>query len=106
MVTSLRWVPLVLAAPLLVGCASTINGTRQEVGFRSVPSGASVAVSGQTATTPARLTLARKQDHVAVFTLEGYPDRQVNIKQKLSGAFYGNLAIGGIIGMAVDMGNG
>src|SRR5262245_20693108 len=88
------------------GCASVINGTSQEVAFRSVPPGATVKVSGQTGTTPATLSLSRDRDHMATLTKEGHPERQVNIRQKLSGAFYGNIALGGIIGMSVDMGNG
>jgi len=91
---------------LLSGCASTLKGTTQEVDLRSVPTGATVAVSGQTATTPVKFKLKRNQDHVATFTKDGYPERQAHLKQRVNGAFYGNLAVGGIVGMAVDMGNG
>jgi len=93
-------------ALLAVGCASVINGTTQEVGLRSLPPGATVSVSGRSATTPAKLKLARNQDHTATFTLGGFPEQQAHLKQKLDGAFYGNLLLGGIIGMAVDMGKG
>jgi hypothetical protein len=97
---------LLATATTQIGCASIINGTSQDVGFRSVPSGATVTVSGQTSTTPTTLKLSRSQEHTATFTKDGHPDRQANLKQKLGGAFYGNIALGGIIGMAVDMGNG
>ena len=97
---------LVVLSALLSGCASTLHGTTQEVGFRSIPSGATVAVSGQSATTPTKLKLSRSQDHAVTFTKDGHPEQKVFLKQKLSGAFYGNLALGGIIGMAIDMGNG
>jgi len=91
---------------IVSGCASTLHGTSQEVGFRSVPSGAMVTVSGQSGVTPTKLKLSRGQEHTATFQLAGFPERQANLKQKLDGAFYGNIALGGIIGMAIDMGNG
>ena len=97
---------LLAALILLSGCASTLKGTTQEVDLRSVPTGATVTVSEQTGTTPVKLKLKRSQDHVATFTKDGYPERQAHLKQKVNGAFYGNLAVGGIIGMAIDMGNG
>jgi len=97
---------LVSVGVLVSGCASTLHGTSQEVGFRSVPTGATVSISGLSATTPTKLTLKRGSEHTATFTLSGFPERQANLKQKLDGAFYGNIALGGIIGMAVDMGNG
>ena len=97
---------LIVFAAATTGCASVINGTTQEIGFRSVPSGATVSVSGQAAATPTTLKLSRDKDHTATFKTEGQPDRQTNLKQKLSGAFFGNLLLGGLIGMVVDMSNG
>jgi hypothetical protein len=88
------------------GCASVITGTTQEVGLRSVPTGATVTVSGQTATTPTKLTLNRSQEHTITFTKNGQREQQANLKQRLDGAFYGNIALGGIIGMAVDIVSG
>jgi hypothetical protein len=52
------------------------------------------------------MKLSRDEDHTATFTQEGQPDRQTHFKQKLSGAFFGNLLLGGFIGMVVDMSNG
>jgi len=97
---------LLVIAAATTGCASTLHGTTQEVGFRSVPPGATVAVSGQSALTPAKIKLSRDKEHTVTFTKDGHPERQANLKQKLDGAFYGNIALGGIIGMAVDMSNG
>jgi len=95
----IRTVFIGLLALLAVGCASVINGTTQEVGLRSLPPGATVSVSGQSATTPAKVKLARNQDHTATFTMDGFPEQQAHLKQKLDGAFYGNLLLGGIIGI-------
>jgi hypothetical protein len=88
---------LIVFAAATTGCASVLHGTTQEVGFRSVPSGATVSVSGQAAATPTMLKLSRDKDHTATFTQEG---NQIEnpLQAEPSGAFFGNLLLGGLIG--------
>jgi len=88
------------------GCATIIHGRSQDVALASTPAGATVKVDGVQTTTPGTITLKRKEDHDAVFTREGFPDRQVKIESKGSWWMLGNLLFGGIIGLIVDLATG
>jgi len=96
------------ALPLLVGCATLVQGSTQRVQISSTPSGARVLVLPENATliTPGAIHLARNQVHTLVFTLPcyhaatGYLDR-VDSKPLLLDAF-----TGAIPGLAVDFATG
>jgi hypothetical protein len=57
-------------------------------------------------TTPTSLTLSRKQDHHLVFSKDGYENYNVDLTRSTSGAVYGNILAGGLIGTAADYSNG
>lgn len=89
------------------GCASIIHGTTQEVSLSSNPSGARVQADGnQVGETPTKVILKRKTDHVLVFNKEGYEQEQRTVMHVVSGAVYGNIAAGGLIGWGVDAATG
>jgi hypothetical protein len=88
---------------LIAGCATIIHGTRQDVGISSTPSGASVTVDNvQTGTTPAFAKLRRKENHVVRISLPDYQPIDLTLTSSVSGWVWGNVAIGGLIGLAVD----
>lgn len=108
-----------LAASLVVltlsGCASIFNGKTQEVVITSVPEGASLTVANlagetiHTGTTPATLTLTRgagyfkSETYRVAMTKEGFEPRELEITSTVSGWYFGNILLGGFIGMlAVD----
>ncbi len=69
--------------------------------------GATVHTSdGATYTTPAKITLKRNKDHVLAVTLAGHQTQQVALSSVLSGAMFGNILLGGIIGGIVDASSG
>lgn len=90
------------------GCATIINGTTQKIPVSSEPSGANCVVVGDTTkyTTPCKVELARKSDHVLKLEKEGYDPATVEIKHVLSGAVAGNILLGGLIGWGVDAATG
>lgn len=91
----------------LGGCATVINGTSQDVKFRSDPGGAQVKLTGgQSCTTPCEVSLKRRHDLRADFSKTGFKPAYVLIQSKTGGAMAGNLLLGGIIGGAVDAANG
>lgn len=95
------------AALALTGCATIANGETQKMQVKSKPQLAQVKVDGSLAgKTPITLDLARKQDHTVEISLPGYQTTRFNLTRKISGWFYGNVLLGGIIGIAVDMSNG
>lgn len=89
------------------GCASIIDGTKQNVTFNSDPSAAEVIIGGVTrGNTPLSITLKRKTmgggEVFALLKKEGYQDQQVQLSTKLNGWFWGNIITGGLIGSTTD----
>jgi len=85
------------------GCATIIHGPSQSIAVSSNPTKAKVQVDGgNTYTTPTRIKLARKQDHILIFSKEGYQQKEVTIMHVISGAVAGNIIAGGLIGWGVD----
>jgi len=88
---------------LMTGCATIIHGTRQDVGISSTPTGASVTIDNlQSGTTPVFSKLRRKDNHVVRISLPGYQPMDLTLTSSVSGWVWGNVAIGGLIGLAVD----
>jgi hypothetical protein len=86
-----------------VGCAMIIHGTTQDVRISSSPPNAQVAIDGKPwGRTPIVATLSRKHDHAVTIALEGYKPFVAALSRKASGWAWGNIALGGPIGLAVD----
>lgn len=100
-VVSVLIIPLALTVS---GCATIINSSHQSVPITSSPQGASVTIDSadQKYTTPAEVKMERKRDHTLFFSKEGYEDLTFVIKHGVSGAVWGNLLAGGLIGWGVD----
>ena len=75
--TRLTRVTLAVSLSLLVvGCATIMHGTQQDVGFGSVPTNARITVDNQrTATAPTVMKLSRKDNHIVRIELDGYVPR-------------------------------
>ena len=85
------------------GCATIMHGTKQKVGISSTPSGASVNVDGVSyGKTPVAANLDRNDDHIVVIKMDGYEPYETMLTKKVSGWVWGNILIGGLIGLAVD----
>lgn len=109
---------VILAAALAValsGCATLFNGQSQSITISSVPEGAQVTVSNRAGQrvhvgeTPVTLTLKRgagyfkSEVYTLSFSKPGYADERITISGSTSGWYFGNILIGGLIGMlAVD----
>ena len=96
------------AALLIVGCATILHGTKQNIAVSSVPTGAKVIVKGvHMATTPAAVELSRKESHIILrFEKEGYELVEVALIRSTDGWIAGNIFFGGLIGLAIDFMNG
>lgn len=96
---------VVAAAMLaLTGCATIIHGGGgQDVGFSSSPTGAQVMVDGNAVgKTPVVSRLSRGQNHIVRIELPGYAPYEATLTKQVSGWVWGNIAFGGLIGLAVD----
>ena len=91
----------------LGGCATVLNGTSQDVEFRSDPDEANVElVNGLKCQTPCTYSMKRGDDSKATITKEGYKPAIIYIQSRTGGATFGNILAGGIIGGVVDGSNG
>ncbi len=96
-------VGVIIIGIALVGCASIIHGTSQQIGIGSTPSGAKVTVSGQSfGITPTITDLNRKDNHIVKIELVGYLPYETTLTKQVSGWVWGNILFGGLIGLAVD----
>ncbi len=99
----LRMVVFVIGCIAAGGCASIIHGTHQDVGISSSPTNASVKIDGVAAgNTPISVKLKRKENHVVSIELPGYQPYETTFTRGVSGWVWGNIAIGGLIGLAID----
>jgi len=89
---------------ILSGCASIVSGSTQEVKFSSNPTGAIVWADGvNLGLTPVTANLNRnKKNQKIKIELEGYKSQELILKRKLNGWFFGNILLGGVIGIIID----
>lgn len=89
------------------GCATIISGSEQIIPVTSTPSGATVTADGDTTiTTPGEFTLERKKTHTLVAEYPRRGKQEVQLEKKLNNWVWGNILIGGIIGLVIDVVSG
>lgn len=105
-----------IATLLLTGCASVINGQNQSVSVNTVSKGSDV--SGATCslrndkgvwyvTSPGSVAIHRSYGELAVScTHAGLPDGLAAVKSSTTGAVFGNILVGGVIGAGIDVATG
>lgn len=92
-----------------MGCGAILHGTRQTIQLNSAPSGAKVSISptNEEYTTPASISLERKNNYVLTFSKEGYTPAKFNIQKKLSGGILVlDILFTGLLGVIVDAATG
>ena len=89
---------------LFSSCASIINTGRQPVFIHSTPPGATIVINDSVyGTTPMTLKMKRKKKYrVVQVQMEGYKTYRIQMARSVSGWFFGNIFIGGLIGMGID----
>ena len=89
------------------GCATIIHGSRQDMFLTCEPRVALVYVDGQyIGNTPMNTRLSRGKDHQLRIELQGYKPFETTLTRRLDGWIFGNILLGGIIGIAVDAASG
>ncbi|MCA8939885.1 MAG: PEGA domain-containing protein [Planctomycetes bacterium] len=95
---------LVVMALSLSSCATIIDGTSSDVRITSEPSGATVLVDGiEKGKTPATVKMSKSDSNVVTLKLNGYDDSMMKVERKFAGWTVGNLVLGGLIGIIVDV---
>ena len=96
-----------LAIAILSGCATVIDGTKQEVTFHSVPSGAEVLINEQfVGKTPLTVSVKRANGTLVTVRKSGYKEQSIQMPTKLNSSFWGNFLIGGLPGSTTDAASG
>lgn len=103
------------AALLFGGCASIVHGGDRKITIATQPTAAKATISKlngdvvSVTTTPCTVSLDPKrgyfkgQSYTLKLELPGYQTTQVELRAGISGWYFGNLLLGGVIGMlAVD----
>jgi PEGA domain len=102
----MKSIPLFYTIPLLLllaGCATIVSGPCQVVRVSSNPPDAMVTVDGiERGATPTPICLSRDRDHVVAIDLPGYKHYEISVTRTVNGWFFGNLVIGGAVGMIID----
>ncbi len=90
-------------ALLTSSCATIISGSKQSVRFDSNPSTATIFIDEvEVGKTPFEIRLERKSEHSVMIKLDGYQTFQTKLTQKINGWIFGNILIGGLIGLIID----
>lgn len=103
-----RVIALLLAVSNGAGCASVVNGRMQTVDLVTNPPGARALIlpTHEEVQTPARVELRRKHAHTVLLEREGYCPEIAYLDRVTSAWVYGNLLIGGMIGIQADAESG
>ena len=96
---------------LVGGCASVARGTTETISIASTPSGAEAVISGlevpTACLTPCAIVVKRNADISVAFEKEGFEPQVVPLTKEVQGSgaagFAGNLLLGGVVGMGVDV---
>lgn len=103
----------VVLAFALPGCASIVSDSKPKVGVYSLPTNANYVVKDSTGkevikgVTPGAAILEtsrgyfKSQSYTVTFQKDGYTQTTVPLKSSVSGWYWGNLLIGGLIGMLI-----
>lgn len=106
---------VVLAGMLLSlgACASVVEGTDQSVTVKTIPAGASCELTrdgetiGAVNPTPGSVVISKSKDTVAVnCTKDGHEPGAETVASSFQGMTFGNILIGGIIGVGIDAASG
>jgi hypothetical protein len=103
----MRWLAVVMSGLSLTGCASLMNGTRQDVAVDSSPANAECRISDQqTIRTPAVVSLARAHRHSITCRLPGYQPARAALGLRASAWLWGDIVCLGPIGLLIDAASG
>ena len=94
---------LVGIGPVFAGCATIMDGSKQKVSFSSNPSSAAVTIDGKTVgSTPLTEDLSTKDIHTVKMVLAGYHPYEMTLTKTTNSWVWGNIILGGFIGLGVD----
>ena len=102
-----RYFMLFIFLLFFTSCATLIHGSKQQVAIICDPKRAKVSVDGlEDGHTPYLARLSRSDKHFLMIELEGYKPYSIMLKRKLDAWIFGNILLGGIVGIVIDAATG
>lgn len=104
---------LVLLLLFITGCASIVSRSNWPFSVVTEPEGMKVSITNKNGrevykgTTPATMFLKSgsgffgKESYTVTLSKEGYETKKINVECKLNGWYFGNLLLGGVLGMLI-----
>lgn len=104
---------VLLLCLLFTGCASIVSTNLRQVALTSNPAGAAVTITDEkgldifNGTTPTTVTLKTGESYfhgksyTVLFKKSGFEDKTVIISNQINGWYWGNILLGGVIGMLI-----
>lgn len=98
---------------ILSGCASIVSKSNWPFSVQTNPSGARVVITNKkgievfSGRTPAAMRLKSgagffaKEAYTISLAMDGYETKKINIESKINGWYFGNVLIGGLIGLLI-----
>jgi len=93
---------------ILTGCASIFSGNPSMLNIMTNPENATVTIKGSQSGekiiqhTPCSISLNKSSDYMVNIELAGYQSDNIIIRREIAGWFWGNILLGGVIGMVID----
>lgn len=98
---------LIIFPLVITSCATIVHGSRQQVAIVCDPKRAKIDIDGTSlGHTPYLARLTRRNNHLLKIELEGYLPYEITLKRKLDGWIFGNILLGGVIGIVIDAATG
>lgn len=102
-----------LSLAILSGCSSIVSKSDYDVVVASTPTGANFVITNkaglevQRGVTPSTVSLKssagyfKGEAYTVVFNKEGFPPRTYDLTSSIDGWYFGNIVLGGLIGMLI-----
>lgn len=101
---------ILIGVVCLSGCASIITQTTQKITVQAEPIDSKIMINGQVSESPASAQLERGikagKKHIIKVEKDGYVPCEFKTRNRFNAWFVGNILVGGLIGMAIDLGTG
>jgi hypothetical protein len=109
----MKRVAVLVFAAVLPACATVVEGTSDTVTVSTTPAGATCTIDrngervGAVPITPGSVRIDKsRHDLTVTCTKEGYQTASVTTSPTFTGTTFGNILVGGLVGVAVDIASG
>jgi hypothetical protein len=106
----MKWIKVIaiLLCPIVfLGCATIVSGRTQRVSVSTFPADAKVTINGMEQKSPCVVMLDRSvPSYQIIIEKEGYQPYVYNLNRGINGWVFGNIILGGIIGIVIDCASG